>query len=227
MRKPSTTTPQLRSYDGVYQVLDEARQLHAAGQLFENVREEEGEVTEPVAMLAEPGEQDTDDLETNVSTEHTEDVDRDHLRDPEVKWLEPPVGGTGEVPSARDLHRSDSPVIRQIFLKWKRKEMVDVPLRQVVDQFFRVPKFSSQHRCHRLFSLARFSGGTMSGSQFWLSSMHHTQIDLLLCFSGDSGSLQFLLAHMLLLCSVANHHQEWSLRLNLTQQRKTLQVLTV
>ena len=30
-----------------------ARQLHAAGQLFENVREE-GEVTEPVVVLAEP-----------------------------------------------------------------------------------------------------------------------------------------------------------------------------
>ena len=36
----------LRSYDGVWeQELDEARQLHAAGHLFENVREEEGEVT--------------------------------------------------------------------------------------------------------------------------------------------------------------------------------------
>ena len=46
----------LRSYDGVWdQVLDEARQLHAAGQFFENVWEEEGEVTEPVAMLADPG----------------------------------------------------------------------------------------------------------------------------------------------------------------------------
>ena len=42
---------------------DEARQLHAAGQLFENVREEEEEVPETVALLAEPEEQDVDDLE--------------------------------------------------------------------------------------------------------------------------------------------------------------------
>ena len=68
----------LRSYDGVWdQVLDEARQVHAAGQLFENVREEEGEVTEPVAMLADPREQDMDDPESNVSTVHSEDVERD------------------------------------------------------------------------------------------------------------------------------------------------------
>ena len=39
-----------------------------------------------------------DYLESNVSTEHAEDVERDHLRDPEVEWLEPLVGETGEVP---------------------------------------------------------------------------------------------------------------------------------
>ena len=50
-------------------LLDEARQLHAAGQLFEKVREEqEEEVPETVAMLAEPEEQDMDDHERNAST---------------------------------------------------------------------------------------------------------------------------------------------------------------
>ena len=45
----------LRSYDEVWgPLLDEARQLHAAGQLFEEVREEQEEVPETVAMLAEP-----------------------------------------------------------------------------------------------------------------------------------------------------------------------------
>ena len=49
----------LRSYGQVWgPLLDEARQLHAAGQLFENVREEQEEVPETVAMLAEPEEQD-------------------------------------------------------------------------------------------------------------------------------------------------------------------------
>ena len=76
----------LRSFNEVWdQVLDEARQLHAAGQLFEKVREEEEEVPETVALLAEPEEQDMDDLQGNVSMEPTEDVVRNHLRDPEVK----------------------------------------------------------------------------------------------------------------------------------------------
>ena len=45
----------LRSNDEVWgPLLDDARQLHAAGQLFENVREEQEEVPEMVAMLAEP-----------------------------------------------------------------------------------------------------------------------------------------------------------------------------
>ena len=89
----------MRSYHGVWdKVLDDARQLHAAGQLFENVGKEKVEVTEPVGMLAEPEEQDVDDLENNVPTEHTEDVERDHLRGPEVEWLELLVGETGEVP---------------------------------------------------------------------------------------------------------------------------------
>ena len=79
----------LRSYDEVWgPLLDEARQLHAAGQLFENVREEqEEEVPEMVAMLAEPEEQGMDDHESNAST----DVAQDHMRDPEVEWLEPLV----------------------------------------------------------------------------------------------------------------------------------------
>ena len=86
----------LRSCGGVWdQVLTEARQLHAAGQL---VRKEDGRVTEPVAVLAEPEEQHMDDHESNVSTEHTEDIERDHLRDPEDEWLEPLVGETGEEP---------------------------------------------------------------------------------------------------------------------------------
>ena len=51
------------------------------------VREEEEEVTEPAAMLAESEEQDMDDLDSNVSTQHAGDVERDHLRDPEVEWL--------------------------------------------------------------------------------------------------------------------------------------------
>ena len=72
-------------------MLDEARQLLAAGQLFETAREEEEEAPETVAMLAEPEEQDMDDLQSNVSTEPSEDVERDHLRDPEVEWLEPPM----------------------------------------------------------------------------------------------------------------------------------------
>ena len=79
----------LRSYDEVWgPLLDEAPQLHAAGQLFENVREEqEEEVPESVAMLAEPEEQDMDDHESNASA----DVAQDHMRDPEVEWLEPLV----------------------------------------------------------------------------------------------------------------------------------------
>ena len=77
-------------------MLDKSRVLHAAGPLFENVREEEEEVTEPVAVLAEPEEQDMDDLVSDVSTQHTQDVERNHLRDPEVEWLEPLVE-TGEV----------------------------------------------------------------------------------------------------------------------------------
>ena len=78
-------------------MLDTARELHAAEPLFECVREEEEEVTEPVAVLAEPEEQDMDVLDSKVSTQHTQDVERDHLRDPEVEWLEPLVGETGEV----------------------------------------------------------------------------------------------------------------------------------
>ena len=75
----------LRSYDEVWgPLLDEARQLHAAGQLFENVREEQEVVPETVAMLAEPEEQDVDDHESNAST----DVAQDQMRDPEVEWPE-------------------------------------------------------------------------------------------------------------------------------------------
>ena len=65
----------LRSYDEVWD--DEDRQLHAAGQLFENVREEQEEVPETVVMLAQPGERDMDDHESNVST----DVAQDHMKD--------------------------------------------------------------------------------------------------------------------------------------------------
>ena len=62
----------------------EARQLHAAGQLFENVREEqEEEAPETGGLpLAEPEEQDMDDHESNASTEPIEDVAQDHMRDP-------------------------------------------------------------------------------------------------------------------------------------------------
>ena len=92
----------LRSYDEVWgPLLDEARQLHAAGQLFENVREEqEEEVPETVAMLAEPEEQDMDDHESNAST----DVAQDHMTDPEVEWLEPPVEAPVETPAQRMSH---------------------------------------------------------------------------------------------------------------------------
>ena len=60
----------LRSYDEVWgPLLEEARQLHAAGQLFENVREEqEEEVPETVGMLADPEEQDMDDHLSKAST---------------------------------------------------------------------------------------------------------------------------------------------------------------
>ena len=98
----------LRSYDEVWgPLLDESRQFHAFGQLFEEVREEQEEVPETVAMLAEPEEQDMDDLESNVSTEPTEDVAQDHMRDREVEWLEPPAEAPVETParvspSARD-----------------------------------------------------------------------------------------------------------------------------
>ena len=85
--------------------------------------------------------------------------------------------------------------------------MVDVPLRQVVDLFFGCRSFQANTVATGCFLLARFSGGTMSGSHFYLSSMHHTQIDLASCFSGDSGSLHFLLAHMLLLCQHGKTHQ--------------------
>ena len=81
-------------------MLDEARQLHAAGQLFENVREEQEEVPETVAMLAAPEEQDTNDHESNAST----DVAQGHMRDPEVEWLEPPVEAPVETPSQRISH---------------------------------------------------------------------------------------------------------------------------
>ena len=96
----------LRSYDEVWgPLLDEARQLHAAGQLFENVREEqEEEMPETVAMLAEPEEQDMDDHESNASTEPIEDVAQDHTRDPEVEWLEPPVEAPVETPAQRMSH---------------------------------------------------------------------------------------------------------------------------
>ena len=76
-------------------------QLHAAGQLFETVREEqEEEVPETVAMLAEPEEQDMDDHESNAST----DVAQDQMRDPEVEWLEPLVEAPVETPAQRMSH---------------------------------------------------------------------------------------------------------------------------
>ena len=92
----------LRSYDELWgPLLDEARQLHAAGQLFEEVREEqEEEVPETVAMLAEPEEQDMDDHESNASS----DVAQDHMTDPEVEWLEPPVEAPVETPAQRMSH---------------------------------------------------------------------------------------------------------------------------
>ena len=76
--------------------------MRAAGQLFEEVREE---VPETVAMLAEPEEQDMNDHESNAST----DVAQDHMRDSEVEWLEPPVLALRLVwgsPSARDLRQA-------------------------------------------------------------------------------------------------------------------------
>ena len=54
-----------------------------------------------VAMLAEPEEQDVDDHESNASTELTEDVAQDHMRDPEVEWREPPVEAPVETPTQR------------------------------------------------------------------------------------------------------------------------------
>ena len=69
--------------------------------VFENVREEqEEEVPETVAMLAEPEEQDMDDHESNAST----DVAQDHMRDPEVEWLEPLVEARVETPAQRMSH---------------------------------------------------------------------------------------------------------------------------
>ena len=95
----------LRSDDEIWgPLLDEARQLHAAGQLFEEVREEQEEVPETVAMLAEPEEQDMDELESNASTEPMEDVARDHMRDPEVEWLEPLVETPVETLAQRMSH---------------------------------------------------------------------------------------------------------------------------
>ena len=66
------------------------------------MREEqkEEEVPETVAMLAEPEEQDMDDHESNAST----DVAQDHMRDPEVEWLEPPVEAPVETPAQRMSH---------------------------------------------------------------------------------------------------------------------------
>ena len=92
----------LRSYDEVWgPLLNEARQLHAVGQLFEKVREEqEEEVPETVAMLAVPEEQDMDDHESNASTE----VPQDHIRDPEAEWLEPLVEAPVETPAQRMSH---------------------------------------------------------------------------------------------------------------------------
>ena len=91
----------LRSSDQVWgPLLDVERQLHAAGQLFGEVREKQEEVPETVAMLAEPEEQDMDDHESNAST----DVAQDHMRDPEVEWLEPPVEAPVETPAQRMSH---------------------------------------------------------------------------------------------------------------------------
>ena len=73
-------------------MLDEARQLH--------VWEEQEEVPETVAMLVEPKEQDMDDHESNAST----DVAQDHMRDPEVEWIEPPVEAPVETPAQRMSH---------------------------------------------------------------------------------------------------------------------------
>ena len=81
-------------------MLDEARQWDAAGQLFDNVREEQEEVPETVAMLAEPEEQDMDDHESIAST----DVAQDHRRDPEVEWIKPPVEAPVETPAQRMSH---------------------------------------------------------------------------------------------------------------------------
>ena len=55
---------------------------------------------ETVAMFAEPEEQDMDDHESNAST----DVAQDHMRDPEVEWLEPPVEAPVETPAQRMSH---------------------------------------------------------------------------------------------------------------------------
>ena len=89
----------LRSYDQVWgPLLDEARQLHAAGQLFEEVREQQEEVPETVAMHTELSPK--DDQESNAST----DVAQDHMRDPEVEWLEPPVEALVETPAQRMSH---------------------------------------------------------------------------------------------------------------------------
>ena len=62
--------------------------------------EEQEEVPETVAMLAEPEEQDMDDHESNAST----DVAQDHMRDPEVEWLEPSVEAPVETPAQRMSH---------------------------------------------------------------------------------------------------------------------------
>ena len=76
------------------------------GSSSRKVREEqeEEEVPETVAMLAEPEEQDMDDHESNASTEPIEDVAQDHVRDPEVEWLEPPVEAPVETPAQRMSH---------------------------------------------------------------------------------------------------------------------------
>ena len=52
---------------------------------------------ESVAMLAEPKEQDMDDHESA-------DVAQDHMRDPEVEWLEPLVEAPVETPAQRMSH---------------------------------------------------------------------------------------------------------------------------
>ena len=58
------------------------------------------EVPETVAMLAEPEEQDMDDLQSNVFTEPIEDVAQEHIRDLEVEWLELLVEAPVETPAA-------------------------------------------------------------------------------------------------------------------------------